>query len=73
MTKQMQFQKVTIELGFWEDADGFGLTEEQWRTWLFEAVKSWHHRVGPHMSVRTDTHIQTVMDDAEIEEMIKNA
>lgn len=66
MTKPMQFKAVTIELGFWEDADGFGITDEQWRDWLKTAVTSWKHVRGPHFSVKTTAHVQEVFTEEEM-------
>lgn len=70
MTKEMQFRNVTIRFGFWEDAEGFSIDEGTWREWLYQTVKSWHHNPGPHYSVRTEVHTQTVLDDDEMKELI---
>lgn len=71
MTREMRFKEVVISLGFWEDADAFGVTDEQWREWLYSAVKSWHHKTGPHMSVASNTRTQIVMDEKEIAELLE--
>lgn len=70
MTKEMQFRNITIQVGFWEDADGFSIDEETWREWLNQTVMSWHHRQGPQYTVKSEIHTQTVLDDDEIKELM---
>lgn len=71
MSKEMQFKEVTIRLGFWEDADGYPITQAQWRDWLHNAVKSWHHTNGPQYSVSVYEHTQTVMEDEDFQKILE--
>ena len=69
--KDMQVKTVTLSLVFWEDADGYSITQAQWRDWLHEVVKSWKHKNGPQYSVRVEEHTQQVMDEDDFNELLE--